>query len=162
MMSYIYAIRVKDQDYFKIGWASDPEQRLTELQIGNPFELAIHRQAKVFAAQEVEKYFHFYLAGFAVRGEWFAVNSEMIDQMFDSAPLVGGLTVREVGDQRNPDYVIAPTAYSIERAGDACSSSDRGIIFLGSLCKTPTEVEHQALRLMASLLQIVLHVRRLK
>jgi hypothetical protein len=61
------------EDYIKIGIASDPGQRLRDMQVGNPFEMAMHSvwRPTNWPAITLEGNLHYALREYSVRGEWF-------------------------------------------------------------------------------------------
>lgn len=75
---YIYIIRERDTDFYKVGFTKDPQQRKTALQCGNPRKLIFKRVKRVENARD-EKALHRALkaAGFESSGgggtEWFKV-----------------------------------------------------------------------------------------
>ncbi|KKN66132.1 hypothetical protein LCGC14_0474220 [marine sediment metagenome] len=62
----------------KIGWSKDPESRLCELQIANPYELKIIAvNVHVETADEFK--LHLKFVKFHLRGEWFQFNPEIVE-----------------------------------------------------------------------------------
>ena len=70
-MGNIYFIRC--QKYVKIGYAKDVSKRLSELQVGCPFELQI--MSVIPGTPALERRFHEVLRDFHIRGEWFLCNT---------------------------------------------------------------------------------------
>jgi hypothetical protein len=69
----LYAI-VTEGRFIKFGYAKNPARRLSELQVGSPFELILLATLALpdeWFAQEVERYVHVAAAKYHVRGEWF-------------------------------------------------------------------------------------------
>lgn len=151
MLSTVYAIRVEDQNYFKIGYTDYIEQRLMALQTGNPFQLIVYRQIETMFPREVERIIHAYLAGSGMQGEWFFVEPHVIDAAF-GIPSPGRFTLKRVGELPN-SYAISPTSWSVDSAGETA--------FIGSLCVTPGEVEAECVALMQSLMGILSKARAL-
>jgi len=76
-LHYIYFIRELNSHYVKIGYANDPNKRLTELQIGNPHDIAIAHLIQVadaLTARHIESTFHERFAPARVRGEWYVLS----------------------------------------------------------------------------------------
>lgn len=76
----VYAIR-SEQGPIKIGIASDPAKRLTQLQNGNPSNLALIGYTDPFcewSARLHEKLCHAYCAQYRIRGEWFLPGPRVI------------------------------------------------------------------------------------
>jgi hypothetical protein len=67
MTGFVYAIQADDA--VKIGWASDPVRRLSELNVGSPNK---HRLIGFVAAtKSQERELHLLLSRWRIRGEWF-------------------------------------------------------------------------------------------
>jgi DNA-binding transcriptional regulator YiaG len=64
---YVYAIR--SGEAVKIGWATDPARRLSELNVGSPVSHELLGVVPATKAQERE--LHLLLKPWRVRGEWF-------------------------------------------------------------------------------------------
>lgn len=154
MFSTIYAIQMKGQNLFKVGYAANPEQRLVELQIGNPFELIIYRRIETFFALEVEKVIHDLLSGYEVRGEWFEVKPEIIDSVFGfPATMINGFDIEKTGDGRMASYSIVPSSWTYTADGKVCLSGQ---------CATPAEIESECMRLIQSLLKVLAQARSVR
>jgi T5orf172 domain. len=89
-MSHIYAIRIVDQPFVKIGWAVDPVRRMNNLSCGSPFRMELMATLKVDDAKKAEGEVHRALHRFRVRGEWFHLNE------FVEAAISGWVTRKEV------------------------------------------------------------------
>jgi hypothetical protein len=74
---YIYLIRQKNTSYYKIGFTQDEriESRLTNLQVGNPFELEIIGSFYTFSQMTEQKLNQFFSEKY-VHGEWFNLTNE--------------------------------------------------------------------------------------
>jgi hypothetical protein len=72
-MSYVYAIRMKDTDYVKIGKADTIKQRLNELQCGNPVELIVEQIFETNDPRDLESRCLRKLRKYRIRGEWYAI-----------------------------------------------------------------------------------------
>ena len=69
---YLYFIQARS--YVKIGYASDPVDRMNELQVGNPIPMqivAVVRCNSQGHAQEFERAIHSIVRRYSIRGEWF-------------------------------------------------------------------------------------------
>lgn len=66
---FVYFIRAAGA--VKVGWAKDPEQRLRELQTGNPDRMVLLRV--IPAEKTLEGDLHQYYAPWRLNGEWFAL-----------------------------------------------------------------------------------------
>ncbi len=80
-MTFVYFIHeFGDSSVFKIGkTANHPAERLTQLQTGNHRELIIYRWLEVVNCSIVEEYLHTVFNDLRIRGEWFQVNTDMVD-----------------------------------------------------------------------------------
>lgn len=79
----VYFIRSGDSGAIKIGYAGNLVERLKELQIGNPCELAV--VLAIPGDHGIERRFHSMFARDRIRGEWFAMSERM-------AAVIGQLT----------------------------------------------------------------------
>lgn len=149
MLSTVYAIQIEDQNYFKIGYTDNIEQRLMALQTGNPFRLIVYRRIETIFPREVERIIHSYLAGSEMKGEWFFVEPYVVDTAF-GIPSPGRFALKKVGE--SPDsYAISPTSWSV----------DGERVTIGSSRVTPGEIEAECVALMQSLMGILARARNL-
>lgn len=82
-MGYIYFIREGNGTYYKIGLTKGKkESRITGLQTGNARQLYLYGYIEypdnVIADKESEM--HYELNIFAIRGEWFSIRTDFLDQ----------------------------------------------------------------------------------
>ena len=75
----IYVIRHGDTKYYKIGKSTRPEKRFSNLQIGNPIELALVYHRNVINYEEIEDYLHRVHWRNRVRGEWFCLRVKQVE-----------------------------------------------------------------------------------
>jgi len=68
---YIYFIQC--HDFVKVGLGINPDCRLAQMQVGNPYELKLLRYFKVDSMAEAESRIHQFWLNYHVRGEWFRV-----------------------------------------------------------------------------------------
>jgi hypothetical protein len=85
-MAVIYFIQVEKQDIFKVGITKNFDElpkRLSTLQVGNHQTLIIYGFARVdwMIQREIEKKLHDYLYSKRIRGEWFAITKEEVEEM---------------------------------------------------------------------------------
>lgn len=83
-MDYLYLIHCVGTKYYKIGISANPIERLVALQLCNPIKLELlmtfgfsSRQASL----EAEAWAHKGLSKYAVRGEWFALEDDVLLQV---------------------------------------------------------------------------------
>lgn len=57
----------------KIGIAAEPRKRLSQIQIGSPFEITLKKTAMPRNALRVEQYLHRVFSEYRMRGEWFDI-----------------------------------------------------------------------------------------
>ena len=78
-MNYIYFI--KCCDFVKIGYSSNPKKRLSDMQVGSPYQLkmlcAVPYKGDIEDVKIEEKMLHFEYREFRYRGEWFKVFPKM-------------------------------------------------------------------------------------
>lgn len=74
-MNYIYVIGGTDKPY-KIGITGNLEQRLKNLQTGNPYELKIHYKEEIPESQVklIEQKIHKIIKHKQTHGEWFDIS----------------------------------------------------------------------------------------
>jgi hypothetical protein len=74
---------------YKIGYTQrDPEQRLMELQTGNPETLMIIKTYKSSKAHEIEKILHRKYQIYKTQGEWFELPPKEIPQFQENCALI--------------------------------------------------------------------------
>lgn len=88
-MSKVYFIGAGSR--VKIGYSSDPEKRLTELQVGNPDRLTI--LATLDGGAVLENTIHAAFARDRLDGEWFRISRELLElineiRRYQLAPIV--------------------------------------------------------------------------
>lgn len=127
---YVYVIHDPIGECCKVGIATDPEQRLATLSIGNPrlslvpYDTGITGATPGFGvvlveqAREIEKIAHALLADWAISGEWFSVSPEIAETAIEYAADVlrafsdakdGVLTAKEhENDPPEPPPVLEP------------------------------------------------------
>lgn len=72
-MSYVYFVQRDDDGPIKVGFANDPDARLSELQVGCPDELNL--VGFIHGTARDEKRLHAMLAPGRIRGEWFRADT---------------------------------------------------------------------------------------
>jgi hypothetical protein len=70
MESHVYLIGSPDHHFVKVGYATNPQTRLVELQMGSPFPLVL--LDTVTGGLALEQLLHAHFADRYQRGEWFA------------------------------------------------------------------------------------------
>ena len=66
---------------FKIGYTTKISERLLSLQTGNPDLLVVYKTIENVTKKK-ETQLHQMFAQYRIRGEWFAINPDMIDKLF--------------------------------------------------------------------------------
>lgn len=69
------------EGFVKIGVATNIEDRLTTLQIGNPFEIKIIKAWRTTDPGQLEDRLHAILERYRVRGEWFKIPEEELEKL---------------------------------------------------------------------------------
>lgn len=82
---YLYAIQDQSTGYIKLGYSSNPQSRLRELQTGNSGALQLIHTAMVRPdrVKKLERQLHFELGHHRVRGEWFDLTESRAVGMID-------------------------------------------------------------------------------
>lgn len=65
----VYFVTVKGHGFVKVGYTNSLTQRLSDLQVGCPYELEI--TASVFGSYNIEQWIHRHIASCLYRGEWY-------------------------------------------------------------------------------------------
>jgi len=80
-MGFIYLIenRIGNEINHKIGYTKNLKKRLRELSVGNPGELNIIKYHKTDIGVKIETIVHRFLKTNKIKGEWFNLNNEIID-----------------------------------------------------------------------------------
>ena len=73
--NYLYAIQCKN--YIKFGVSYRPEERIKELQTGNPYKLSLLLKLEYENHFETEKIIHKYSHKNHELGEWFSVDDDL-------------------------------------------------------------------------------------
>lgn len=78
----VYVIESEGHPYCKIGvTGGDPQKRLVSFQIGSPFKLSIIVEIYSPDCQHLEELLHERFENKRVRGEWFNLTDEDIDEL---------------------------------------------------------------------------------
>lgn len=75
---FVYLIKAKGTDFYKIGVATDKVRRLATLQNGSPLELVYVVTKVTDKARDLEQSLHAELKTYNVRGEWFELNPSVL------------------------------------------------------------------------------------
>lgn len=76
----VYAIRMKDTDYVKIGRTTNIANRLDDLNVGNPYELEVLFEEPSYNLGKIEQRVHKFLYKYKVKGEWFLLKDTEIEE----------------------------------------------------------------------------------
>jgi len=82
---YLYVITDDRRETCKIGYSSDPDRRVAELNVGNPNRLLVEHRVRVpeDRVQALERKLHFELGHCRVQGEWFRVPARRAAGLLD-------------------------------------------------------------------------------
>jgi hypothetical protein len=69
---FLYVMQCKD--FIKIGVSKHPEQRIRDLQIGNPFRITLLLKVKYDNSFQIEQTLHKYFNNKNETGEWFSID----------------------------------------------------------------------------------------
>lgn len=84
------------QGFVKIGTSYDPHGRLSNMQVGSPYELSLRWTVKTKYATPVERKFHAEFSELNVRGEWFEDPDATLDEMIEQLKEVERYLVTEI------------------------------------------------------------------
>lgn len=85
---YIYVARAGDSNAYKIGWATSPRQRFSNLQVGNHTPIDVLSVFPV-SGRHVERKIHDIFANQRIRGEWFSLTTtDLLDIMDEDRRLL--------------------------------------------------------------------------
>jgi Meiotically up-regulated gene 113 len=142
MNGYVYAIQAEGQDLFKIGHTyQNPNDRLKQLQTGNPFKLNVYRSEPTYWPKETEKLYQDLLIDYRAQGEWFNVEPIVIDHIFDGKATCDASR-----------FTVMPQGIMNSVTIDCHIGSTPS-------CTTPSELEFECLRLIWPLLKILRQAR---
>ena len=97
---------IKCNEFYKIGIANDLDDRLTNLQVGNPYKLVVADCFEFPNAFVVEQVLHREFAGVRKLGEWFLLTGDDVRKFREECLSLGG--VRSV---RRPRVRITEGSY---------------------------------------------------
>lgn len=80
-MSFVYIIKVINTQYYKIGESSNPQDRIKNIQVSIPFDLELIYFKKVNQSKLVESYIQSFFIRKHIRGEWFELNIDDINDI---------------------------------------------------------------------------------
>lgn len=82
-MPMVYVLTTFDFKYTKIGMAKNIKQRMSNIQSGCPFTLSLYLGAHAPNVRDIEKYLHDYFSSKNIRGEWFSLDYDDIDELLN-------------------------------------------------------------------------------
>lgn len=74
----VYLIK-NEENYYKIGRTGNIRARIKQLQTGYPLEITLIHQFKTNFSREIEYVLHKDYYGSKIRGEWFSLTQEEVD-----------------------------------------------------------------------------------
>lgn len=77
MHKYVYLIKSKDTQQYKIGISVNPYKRILQLETGNPEQLQIISTFKTLNYNSVEKALHNRFSYLKVNREWFSFDNDI-------------------------------------------------------------------------------------
>lgn len=89
----VYLIQANGTSIFKIGIASDPNDRLARMQVGSPLRLDMVRVAYRSDARDVERRLHEQLDEYRTHGEWFSLPAPDVIALFVAETGAADLTM---------------------------------------------------------------------
>lgn len=77
----VYALSSDDFKYIKVGITISPKQRFLNIQSGCPFVLSLWLAIRTPNAKQIEQFLHNKLTPFNLRGEWFSLDDQNLDEL---------------------------------------------------------------------------------
>jgi predicted GIY-YIG superfamily endonuclease len=74
----LYFIKESKQPNYKIGYTSNINNRIKELQTGNPRKLTIYKTILALRCEKLETYLHTYFSDNKIKNEWFKLKTSHI------------------------------------------------------------------------------------
>ena len=74
----VYFIRYGNSNYYKIGFSTDIQRRLKDIQRCSPIEMTIFASTK--ANSKFERYLHKQYSKYNIRGEWFELKPDILNK----------------------------------------------------------------------------------
>lgn len=99
LQQYVYLIKSKGDNYYKIGHTKDVKERLQQLELNSPFELEIVFAKQVDDAVKIEGNLHLMYSAKNVKGEWFRLSQEDKEAI---ESYVNNIDVRNILAQQTP------------------------------------------------------------
>ena len=79
-VGFIYLAKATQTRWCKIGMSKQPYKRMTSLQTGSPLEITLIHRIFTFDMSALEKALHEYYSAYWLRGEWFDLPSECVQE----------------------------------------------------------------------------------
>lgn len=115
---------IKCEQYFKVGVTWDLQQRLTDMQTGNPFKLQLVDYFQSSDAFKDEKALHLYLRKYHHHGEWFQLPMRLIksraDWFFTTSPPIENISIL---DKKEPTQLSLWDPKESHLMGKGCYQS---------------------------------------
>ena len=83
MAGYLYFIKAKGTDFYKIGISDNPESRLKQLQTGNPVQLELVSSIYCLYPKDRESELHSALSELNENGEWFSIKDDDVKELIE-------------------------------------------------------------------------------
>ena len=77
---FVYLAQASQTRWCKIGMSKQPYKRMSSLQTGSPLEIILIHRIFTFNMVALEKSLHDYYAAYSLRGEWFDLPAECIQE----------------------------------------------------------------------------------
>ena len=100
----VYFIK-QTNDIFKIGVSINPEKRLAEIQVGNPFELTIYKTIYHDEYKLLELLLHKKFIKRRIRGEWFNIYQKEIDELDITSILNDKIEINDNNNVKKRKYM---------------------------------------------------------
>lgn len=99
-LSYVYIIQIINTNFYKIGISEKPRDRMAKIQVSMPFDLKLVHTKKMSSAKLIEDYIHNFFVSKHIRGEWFELNIEDINDIEFFLNKMDNETINEIKRKR--------------------------------------------------------------
>lgn len=78
---YVYLIKAKDYNFYKIGFSTNVKRRLRDINASNPFEIEIIEIYKGLTAYDLEQSIHLKYNKDRIKNEWYKFNANQVNEI---------------------------------------------------------------------------------
>jgi hypothetical protein len=100
MTEYLYLIKCNDR-FYKIGKATNMQERMSQLQTGNPYKLCLIAAYGFPNATVVERCLHQRFVNARTNGEWFGLSDKDLEDFIQLCEMLGGILVKVENEKKH-------------------------------------------------------------